>query len=357
MGKKLLVPFINIINGIGFHKNIKIEKTMNLSNTFTAGIIETAEENTSHFLEDVLDGLSQHPKHLQSKYFYDQRGDRLFQEIMTLPEYYLTRCEMDIFKHKTTDIADGIRADQTPFDLIELGAGDASKSMYLLRYLNEQNVDFTYMPIDISGNILSILDKKLKENIPDLDIQCLEGEYFEMLHKAAQLSSRRKVILFLGSNIGNMELDEAYQFCLELRKNLNKGDVVMIGFDLKKEPNTILNAYNDSKGVTASFNLNLLERINKELNADFIVDQFEHYETYDPLTGACRSYLISLQEQKVTVRDKTFHFDANEPIYMEVSQKFSDEDIENMAAKSGFQFVHNIKDNKEWFMDAFWTAV
>nr|WP_294781279.1 L-histidine N(alpha)-methyltransferase [uncultured Flavobacterium sp.] len=325
--------------------------------TNTETNIEIENANNGHFLEDVIAGLRQNPKHLESKYFYDKKGDRLFQEIMALPEYYLTRCEMDIFENKTAEIASGIMADQTPFDLIELGAGDASKSMHLIRYLKEQGKEFRYMPIDISSNILSVLEEKLKSSIPDLDIQSLEGEYFDMLYKASVLSSRRKVILFLGSNIGNMEMEDAYRFTYELRKNLNKGDVVLIGFDLKKEPKTILNAYNDDKGVTASFNLNLLERINKELNADFIVSQFEHYETYDPLTGACRSYLISLQEQEVKIGDDVFHFAANEPVYMEVSQKFSIEDTEKMAAQSGFKPHARIMDSMEWFVDVFWTAV
>lgn len=327
------------------------------ANTAKAENIETVHENTVHFKEDVLAGLQQSPKHLDSKYFYDQFGDRLFQQIMAMPEYYLTRCEMDIFMNKTALVASGIRAEQTPFDLIELGAGDASKSVHLLEYLKGQGTDFRYMPIDISGNILSVLEEKLSRHLPDLEIECLQGEYFDMLHKASQFSARRKVILFLGSNIGNMELEEAYRFCFELRKNLNKGDVVMIGFDLKKEPNTILNAYNDSKGVTASFNLNLLERINRELDADFIVDQFEHYETYDPLSGACRSYLISMQEQHVSVGDKVFHFLENEPVYMEVSQKFSLEDTRKMAVQSGFEMHDSILDSRQWFVDAFWTAV
>lgn len=330
---------------------------MKLSETAVTEQIDKEEISHSNFLNDVLTGLRQHPKQLQSKYFYDQRGDQLFQDIMSMPEYYLTRCEMDIFENKTADIAFGIQADNTPFDLIELGAGDASKSMHLLRYLKNLETDFRYMPIDISGNILAVLNEKLKKDVPGLDIVSLEGEYFEMLQKASQLSSRRKVILFLGSNIGNMELEEAYRFCFELRKNLNKGDVVVIGFDLKKEPNTILNAYNDAEGVTASFNLNLLERINKELDADFEVDKFEHFETYDPITGACRSYLISLENQSVSISDAVFHFEANEPVYMEVSQKFSIEDTHKIAVQSGFKAAHSIMDSNQWFVDVFWTAV
>lgn len=313
--------------------------------------------NADHFLQDVLSGLRQHPKHLESKYFYDRTGDGLFQQIMALPEYYLTRCEMDIFKNKTEQIASGIGADQMPFDLIELGAGDASKSMHLIKHLKDKGANFRYMPIDISGNILSVLEQKLVSSIPDLEIRSLEGEYFDMLRKVSQYSSRRKVVLFLGSNIGNMELEDAYRFCFELRKNLNAGDVAVIGFDLKKEPKTILKAYDDQQGVTASFNLNLLERINRELKADFNISLFEHYETYDPLSGACRSYLISLQQQKVSIGDAVFYFEANEPIYMEVSQKFSVEDTEKMALQSGFQPTRLITDSKGWFADAFWTAI
>ncbi|KFF02978.1 L-histidine N(alpha)-methyltransferase [Flavobacterium reichenbachii] len=316
-----------------------------------------AEHSNDQFLNDVIDGLQQEPKHLQSKYFYDKRGDSLFQEIMAMPEYYLTRCEMDIFKNKTQELASILMENNTPFDLIELGAGDASKSLHLLQFLKKSNADFTYMPIDISGNILSVLDQKLKTNIPDLDITILEGDYFEMLKKASRLSSRRKAVLFLGSNIGNMEFEHASDFCVELRKNLNKGDIVLVGFDLKKDPKIILNAYNDPKGITAAFNLNLLERINRELQGNFDVKQFEHFQNYDPLSGACRSYLVSLENQKVTIDSQAIDFAKDEVVYMEVSQKFSTADMEELAVSSGFQTINTIQDSKEWFADTFWLAV
>lgn len=310
----------------------------------------------NQFLTDVLEGLEQVPKQLHSKYFYDQKGDVLFQKIMSLPEYYLTRCELDIFQNKTKDLAKAVLADGSAFDLIELGAGDATKSIYLLKHLTAEKAVFTYMPIDISGNILSVLKEKLLLDVPYLDVNCLVGDYFKMLNEAMAQSSRRKVVMFLGGNIGNMELAECNTFCQKIRSNLTKGDLVIIGFDLKKHPQIILNAYSDRSGITAAFNLNLLTRINAELDANFDLSQFEHYQNYDPISGACKSYLISLKEQEVIVSSKSFHFAKHEPIYMEVSQKFSMEEADQLAHASGFTPIASIIDSKGWFTDAFWLA-
>lgn len=312
--------------------------------------------DNNRFREDVLEGLTAMPKRLQSKYFYDATGDALFQQIMALPEYYLTRCELDIFQNQTAVLADFITGGGEPFDLIELGAGDATKSSYLLQYLAQKKADFIYMPIDISGNILSVLNQKLKAAIPGIEIVDLEGEYFNMLRKATRISSRRKVVLFLGGNIGNMEKEEALAFCRELREYLNSGDILLMGFDLKKHPQTILDAYNDNQGITAAFNLNLLTRINHELDANFDRRNFEHYQNYDPLTGACRSYLVSLTDQDVTVADTTICFKKDEAIYMEVSQKYSQSDITTLAHSTGFAITGMVDDSKNWFTDALWVA-
>ncbi|WP_343610842.1 L-histidine N(alpha)-methyltransferase [Chryseobacterium oranimense] len=308
------------------------------------------------FRPDVLEGLKSIPKRLSSKYFYDKTGDRIFQEIMAMPEYYLTQCELDIFKNKTADLASLIIPENEAFDLIELGAGDAMKSTFLLRYLVEKKTDFTYMPIDISGNILSILNEKLTRELPDLKTVTLEGEYFEMLQKAASLSDRKRVILFLGSNIGNMNIEEAENFLYDLNQNLASGDKLLIGFDLKKNPHIILNAYNDKNGITAAFNLNLLSRINRELGADFDPQQFQHYQTYDPVSGACRSFLVSLKDQTVTIGEDRISFEENELIDMEISQKFSTEKIEELREKSDFKRVGEIKDSKKWFVDTIWEV-
>lgn len=318
---------------------------------------QTQNDSKETFLADVLEGLNSSPKKLHSKYFYDEAGDRLFQQIMNMPDYYLTNCELDIFKNKTELLAKSILIDNEPFDLIELGAGDAMKSSYLLEHLTQKNIDFTYMPIDISGHILDELNEKISRDLPELDVITLEGDYFDMLGKAMTISQRRKVVLFLGGNIGNMDMGESYHFCRELRRKLNRGDILLIGFDLKKNPQTILDAYNDEAGITSSFNLNLLIRMNRELEADFDVLNFQHYQTYDPISGACKSYLVSLTEQNVHIGNQIFRFEENELIDMEISQKFSQDDIRKLARDAKFHIIDEIADSKNWFVDSIWQVL
>ena len=320
-------------------------------------LTEPVNLKSDQFYDDVIAGLKSTPKRLNSKYFYDAKGDKLFQDLMNCVEYYPTKCELEIFSEKTADICQAIMGDGGPFDLIELGAGDATKSAYLLQHLLEQKADFIYKPIDISDNVISYLTITLPVTLPGIKINGLNGEYFNMLKQAAAGSDRRKVILFLGSNIGNMPVTDATNFCKELRKHLNKGDMVLMGFDLKKNPATILAAYNDRGGITKRFNLNLLTRINRELNADFDLTKFEHYPTYDPESGACKSYLVSIDDQEVTINGKeTIPFLKDEHIYMEISQKFTVFQTEQMAEKAGFQPVDRFFDSKKWFADVIWIA-
>ena len=311
----------------------------------------------NQFYEDVIQGLTASPKYLKSKYFYDKRGDELFQQIMNAPEYYLTNCEEEIFSQQTQSIADTFLGRYNEFDIVELGAGDATKSSYLLRYLLAAGKPFTYYPIDISKNVIKLLETKLPEHMPQLSIQGLQGEYMEMLQQAKKLSDRQKVVLFLGSNIGNFTTEGAAQFLKSFQAQLISGDQMLIGFDLKKNPKTILAAYNDSAGITKAFNLNLLTRINCELGADFTINNFDHYATYDPITGTCKSYAISLQPQQVSIDDKSFDFAANEPIHMELSQKYTVAETDALAAAAGFKPVHYFFDSKRWFLDAVWERV
>jgi len=309
------------------------------------------------FLKEVLADLGQTPKSLNSKYFYDEKGDKLFQEIMNCPEYYPTDCEMEIFRERTTDLATTLKNGFNDFDLVELGAGDATKSSYLLKELMDMDADFTYMPIDISSSMITYLEETLPEKISGLKVQGLNGEYFDMLEKAHEISSRKKVVLMLGGNIGNETPENSIEFCRKIRSVLQEGDLVMVGFDLKKNPKIILAAYNDAGGFTREFNLNLLHRINNELEGNFDISKFEHYPTYDPGTGAFKSYLVSLVNQEVNISGYTFSFEENEVIDMEISQKYSLAETEKMAASTGFKTLTHFMDQKKWFVDTVWQCV
>jgi dimethylhistidine N-methyltransferase len=311
----------------------------------------------NQFLQDVLKGLQSTPKYLQSKYFYDKTGDDLFQKIMYCDEYYLTNCEMEIFSTQTSQIADIIIDQHRNFDVVELGPGDAVKSVYLLKELVNKNAVSTYFPVDISNNIIDLLHKKLPEQLPQLNIHGLNGEYLTMLTSAKQISDKIKLVLFLGSNIGNLAREDAPGFCRELRSQLSVGDMVLIGIDLIKNPAQILAAYNDHKGYTREFNLNLLRRINRELNADFNVEAFEHYATYDPYNGACRSFLVSLKEQQVAIGKIAINFAKSETIFMEISQKYTVEQTDEIAGQSGFIPVAHFFDKNKWFTDVIWRCV
>jgi dimethylhistidine N-methyltransferase len=315
------------------------------------------KQNT--FADDVMRGLSATPKFLSSKYFYDNEGSRLFQEIMKLPEYYLTRAEFEVFSRQTDEIFSAFNADNSPFDLIELGAGDGTKTSFLVSYFLKQNADFTYVPIDISAEALNTLTAKFEKEFPQLLMQTEKGDYFKTLETLSTKSSKRKIILFLGSNIGNFRQKQAQEFFRELRAVMNKDDLLFIGFDLQKDPQTILDAYSDKQGVTAAFNINLLKRINRELGANFDPKEFSHYAIYHPIEGAARSFLISQKKQTVFIKslNKNFDFEAWEPIFMEISQKYSLKMIAELAKESGFQIEKNFFDSKNYYTDSLWKPV
>ncbi|MBU1369790.1 MAG: L-histidine N(alpha)-methyltransferase [Bacteroidetes bacterium] len=314
------------------------------------------EKKLSSFAIDVMDGLRADPKYLSSKYFYDEAGSRLFQQIMHMPEYYLTDCEMDIFKEKGDAIIQAFGMNGQAFDLIELGAGDGLKTKVLLEKLCQLKKDFTYIPVDISATALNDLEKSIRRILPEIKMSGLKGDYFEMLsHWQHQ---KPKVLLFLGSNLGNFSMEQTRNFLSELRKVLNAGDQLLLGLDLQKDPEVILQAYNDPHGLTAQFNLNLLTRINKEMDADFRLELFEHQEVYNPDNGLASSYLISKEEQKVTLKltDETIRLTAGERIFTEQSQKYSKTMIEEMAQQSGFEIVSWFSDQRNWFTDVLWRV-
>ena len=311
-------------------------------------------EDVSPFLKDILKGLKAKHKYLSSKYFYDEVGDGLFQQIMHMEEYYLTRKELSIFEGQKQQILEALGQDQ-PFRIIELGAGDGLKTQVLLKYFQKQKVDFTYTPVDISGNVLEILGNNLKSEIPDLRFDPYEGDYFDALSQISD-SQEREVIFFLGSNIGNFPKEEAASFLSEIQSFLKPNDLLFMGIDLKKDPLKILAAYNDKKGITASFNLNLLDRINKELDGNFDGASFLHHPTYNPQTGECRSYLISKKDQNVRIGDELIFIRAWEAIFMEISKKYDEVQILELAENTGFKPVASFYDSERWFTDVVWEV-
>lgn len=312
----------------------------------------TQAETTTIFEEEILNGLKARNKFLSSKYFYDARGDELFQQIMKLDEYYLTRKEHEILTTHKDSILQSIY-DGEFFRIIELGAGDGSKTKILLKHFLKQGIDFTYTPVDISGNVLEILESNLKNEMPDLKMESFQGDYFDAL---AEISTNpeKDVVFFLGSTIGNFTEEEAVGFMSKLNGFLKHSDLLFLGVDLKKDPSIILNAYNDNQGVTKEFNLNLLDRINEELEADFDRNQFQHYPYYNPHTGECRSYLISKIEQHVEVAGEKIHFRAWEAVFMEVSKKYDEVQLQELAEKSGFKSLNKFHDQQSWFADVLW---
>lgn len=310
------------------------------------------------FATDVRKGLSAKEKFLPSKYLYNKKGDEIFQQIMAMPEYYLTRAEYEIFSTCQTKILERFSERVSRFQLIEFGAGDGMKTKVLLQHFISQHANFSYVPIDISSNILDSLTADLKENLPALQVRAICDDYFSAIEQLCQSESsgERKVVLFLGANIGNFDRDESVAFLRKIAEQLSPGDQLMIGFDLKKNPAMILDAYFDKAGITRAFKLNLLERINEELGGDFNLPSFQYFPVYDPMEGSILSYLVSRKEQEVYIKalDAAFHFDAWEAVFMERSQKFSLQDIEQLANIAGFQVVQNFFDAKRYFTDSLW---
>jgi dimethylhistidine N-methyltransferase len=306
------------------------------------------------FAQDVLNGLTAKNKSLSSKYFYDDNGSRIFQEIMNMPEYYLTDAEFEILAMQSKQIIDALQF-STPFNIVELGAGDGLKTFKLLEYLVNNNINFDYVPIDISQEAIDILTKRLKERLPSLTVKPKVGDYFEILKENKQ-GDYPSLLLFLGSNIGNYNKEKAIELLQLFNDNMKVGDKLLIGFDLKKNPIVIHNAYYDRHGITKRFNLNLLLRINRELDANFKIDDFDFYCHYNPITGDVKSYIISLRKQTVHLRalNKTIDFDYNELIWTELSKKYSIDDIQRLAMNTNFKLNANFLDCKHYFADSLW---
>ncbi|MFC7356522.1 L-histidine N(alpha)-methyltransferase [Jejudonia soesokkakensis] len=312
---------------------------------------ETKPNLDTAFKKEVYQGLTSFPKYLSSKFIYDKKGDRLFQDIMALPEYYLTDCEFEILSDHKEAISRFFYGTNSGFDLIELGAGDGKKTKILLKYLVQRDINFTYKPIDISQNAISSLSETLAKEISKLNFEGETGEYFEVLERLKKYNVRKKVIMVLGSNIGNLLHPKAIDFLTQLKNTMHKDDVLFIGFDQKKNPQTILDAYNDDTGVTAAFNKNLLFRINNELGGNFEPDHFKHWEVYDPETGTAKSFLVATKAMNVFIDTLQLNitFKPWETIHTEISQKYNDDIVSWLANEAGLQIETSFSDSKKYY--------
>ncbi|RPD47763.1 L-histidine N(alpha)-methyltransferase [Hymenobacter sediminis] len=302
----------------------------------------------------VREGLSLPFKTLSSTYLYDDEGSRLFQQIMALPEYYPTRTEFGLLTRHQEAISRALRP-QNPtesFFLLELGAGDGLKTKILLRHLLETGAQFTYVPVDISKAAVDGLAASLRTELPALQVEPVVADYAEALRLMASRPGR-KAVLFLGSTIGNFLPPDRQQFLQSLAQPLTPDDRLLVGFDLQKDPRLIRAAYDDSQGVTARFNLNLLQRLNRELGADFDLSQWQHYTDYEPLSGAVRSFLVSCQAQAVhfAALDWQVEFAAWEMIHTENSYKFTRPGIGAAAQDSGLAVEEFFTDEQDYFAD------
>ncbi len=319
---------------------------------------ETKQEHnsqTEQFAIDVLTGLCSNPKNISAKYFYDDKGSELFQKITQHKDYYPTRIEYQILDNIKRDLPNLFDSDE--IDIIELGAGDGHKSQLIIQGFLDCQKKVNFYPIDISEKAMVLMEQHISAN-PKLDIHRVVGEYFEGLRFVRKNSSNPLLVLFLGSNIGNFDRTQNQGFLRKLWKCLNDSDHLLVGFDLKKDVEILTRAYNDSAGYTRDFNLNLLHRINCELGADFNLKKFQHFGSYNPLLGAMESFLLATEKQDVFISEleRSFRFEAYEPLHLEYSFKFLKSDIESLSALTGFEVVEHFTDPDDYFMDSLWRV-
>ena len=296
--------------------------------------------------DEVLDGLSERPKRLPPKLFYDAQGSRLFEQITELPEYYLTRTERAIFQQFGGEMVEQAGTNLT---LIELGAGSASKTRILVQALARRQLRVHFYPVDVSASALKDAVTSLNGNIRNLRVHPIVADYSEHVPLLEVAGSR--LVLFIGSSIGNFEPEEAVQFLRRVRGSLRSGDSLLLGFDMVKNPEVLHAAYNDAQGVTAEFNRNVLERINRELGGQFDVAEFQHVALWNRKKSRIEMHLESRIRQQVWVRDLRIRFDfaKGERIHTENSYKFTKDSISRMITEGGFYLEKSWTDRKRWF--------
>jgi dimethylhistidine N-methyltransferase len=289
------------------------------------------------FAADVLEGLAAAPKRLPAKYFYDEAGSRLFEEITELPEYYPTRTELGILESSAPSIAQFAGPGAA---LVEFGSGSTAKARLLLRHMASVRA---YVPVDISADFVNGEAARLQADFPALQVVPVAADFTGAFELPAAVRAGPRLGFFPGSTIGNLEPHEVTGFLRRARRVLGRAAPFVVGVDLVKEPEVLHAAYNDSQGVTARFNRNLLVRINRELGADFDVTAFEHHAFYNRELRRIEMHLASLRRQKVRILGKCFGFRAGETIHTENSYKYTVESFAALARGAG------------WATGAVWT--
>jgi L-histidine N-alpha-methyltransferase len=310
------------------------------------------------FAEEVRDGLARRPKSLSSAWFYDDRGSRLFEQITEQPEYYLTGCEREILEQHAGDIVRALsgRACQ----LIEIGAGDGRKTEVLLERLVAEGLLNEFVPVDICRRAVAELTAKLRQRINGhrVRLRGIVAEYFDAFPLLRRDSSTVKLVLFLGSSIGNFGPTSGKRLLGRLRQCLSAGDLLLVGFDLKKDLSVLQRAYDDAAGVTREFNYNLLDRINRELRGRFERAHFMHHAAYNVRLGCMESWLVSRRRQRVPIESlhHSIMLEAWEGIRVERSYKYDLDQIEAFAAATGWEVRGHFFDSRRYFVDSLWAA-
>ena len=298
-------------------------------------------------IQDVISGLSKVNKSLPARYFYDAKGSQLFEEICRLPEYYPTRTEASILDRYATEIVSRTQA----IELIELGSGSSTKTRYLLDTYQKSDRPLYYVPVDVSGSILKESAYNLLADYPRLKIQGKVATYTQALQQLSKEFLGKRIIVFLGSSIGNFNPEQCDRFIERVTSALNPGDYFLLGIDLQKPIEILEAAYNDSQGVTAAFNLNMLQHLNDRFNGNFNLDLFRHQAVYNQTEHQIEMYLISQRSQSVTLRDLdlTIELEPGEKILTEISRKFNLEKIKKYLGDRHLNLIQTYTNPNQWF--------
>ena len=299
------------------------------------------------YAQEVEAGLTSSPKTLPSKLFYDDAGSQLFEQITELPEYYLTRTELQILRERAAQMADVIGSSAT---LVELGSGSAAKTCTLLRALARRQLRVLYVPVDISPAALEQARERVSAECENCMTRPVVADFSAGFHFLREIPGQ-KLILYLGSSIGNFDPTSAVEFLTSVGKQMSSADALLLGTDMVKSPAALVPAYDDEQGVTAEFNKNILRRLNRELDANFNLNAFKHVAVWNAQQSRMEIYLESMRMQLVSVAmlQLCVSFKARERIHTENSYKYTIQMVRRMLRDSGFSLAKTWFDSQKWF--------